>query len=139
MKRIRVLKFLFVWFGIVMSSAILFVFIPNSTMTWIGANLDLPAFEITPVFEYMARGMSSICFFSGVILLYIGFHIREHLRLIRFMGWFALISVPVVIFIHVKVDTPYWWKVCDVAAMLFLTAMCLLTPAELPVETNTTR
>ncbi len=115
-----------------MASAIFFVFIPNAEMTWIGEKLKLPAFEITPVFEYMARAMSSICFFFGVILIYVGLHIREHLKMVRYMGWFSLISVPMMIFIHSKVDTPYWWKAGDIAAMLVFTIMCLTTPGRLP-------
>jgi len=132
MKRAKALRFLFIWFGVVMSSAIFFVFIPNSEMIWIGRKLSLPAFEVTPIFEYMARAMSSICFFFGIILLYLGFHFQEHLKFIRYMGWFALFSVPIMIFIHFKIATPFWWKAGDIAAMLFFTCMCLLTPERLP-------
>ncbi|MDD4871520.1 MAG: hypothetical protein PHR77_13265 [Kiritimatiellae bacterium] len=134
MKRIWILSRLFIWFGIVMTSAIFFVFIPNSGMIWIGKTLDLPPFEITAIFEYMARGMSSLCFFFGIIMLYIGFHFQEHLKLVRFMGWFALLSVPIMIFIHARIDTPIWWKIGDPLAMVIFTILCFLSPRSLTSE-----
>ena len=130
MKRIKILQICFVAYGLVMSTALFFIFIPNGWIAWIGETYDLPAYEITPVFEYMARGMSSLCFVIGVFLVYIGLHLRDYLRLVGFLKWLAILTLPVVVFIHAKIDTPFWWKAGDVWGVLLLCILCFATPKE---------
>ncbi len=130
MNRQKILSICFVVYGLIMASAIFFVFIPNENMVSIGRWFGLPHFEVTTVFEYMARGMSSVCFLAGMILLYIGLHFQEHLRLVRFIGWLALLSVPMVIFMHAKMLTPIWWKAGDITGVLLLCFMCFATPVQ---------
>ena len=124
MKRPRILRICFVVYGLVMATAVFFVFIPNESMIRIGRYFDLPHFEITTVFEYMARGMSSACFLAGMLLIYVGLHLQEYARLVRFWGWMALLSLPMIVFIHVKLATPFWWKAGDVAGVFLLVLMC---------------
>ena len=128
MKRLRILQVCFVVYGLVMATAIFFVFIPNETMIRIGRYFNLPYFEVTTVFEYMARGMSSICFLVGMILIYVGLQLQQYARLVRFLGWLALVSLPMIVFIHAKLATPFWWKVGDVAGVFLLCLMCFAVP-----------
>ena len=127
-KRQKILRLCFVVYGLFMSTAVIFVFIPNESMVWIGAYFGLDDFEITTVFEYMARGMSSLCFLVGMLLIYIGLHLRSCARLVRFLGWLALVSIPMVLFIHLKLATPFWWKAGDTGGVLLLCLMCWATP-----------
>ncbi len=128
MRRMKILRICFIGYGLVMISAIFFVFIPNAGMVWIGRNLDLPHFEVTTIFEYMARGMSSLCFLFGVFLFYVGLHLREYAKLVRLLGWLMLLTFPGVLFIHLQLLTPIWWKVGDVTGVLLLCLMCFATP-----------
>ena len=128
MNYLKMLRICFVIYGLVMSTQIIFVFIPNSAMIRIGDYFDLPEFEVTPVFEYMARCMPSLCFMIGVLLIYLGLNLQQFAPLIRLLGWLTLASIPMIIFIHGKIDTPFWWKVGDVFGVSLLCVMCFLAP-----------
>ena len=130
MKRLNILRVCFVLYGLVMSSALFFIFIPNGGIVWVGERYALPAYEITPVFEYMARGMSGLCFVVGVFVIYIGLNLKDYLRLVGFLKWLAVLSLPVVVFIHAKVDTPMWWKAGDAWGVFLLCVLCFATPKE---------
>ena len=128
MKRKKMIQYGLTIYGIVMATGIVFVFLSRDMMVRIGTLCGLPPFEVTPVFEYMARGLSFVCFLLGLLLLYLAFNLSEQGRLIRFVGWTALASVPVVIFIHVSAQTPLWWGAGDVVGLLILWILCLLAP-----------
>lgn len=128
MMRFRLLRCGFVVYGVVMATAIVFVFLPNAGMAWIGRTLALPPFEVTPVFEYMARGMSALCFLAGVFFIYAGLHLDACASLIRFLGGFVLLFLPMVVAIHAKLPTPWWWKAGDVLGVLLLAWLCRATP-----------
>jgi len=128
MNYLKTLRIFFVIYGLAMSTAIIFVFIPNAAMIRIGDYFDLPNFEISPVFEYLARGMSSLCFIIGALLIYLGFNLQKYASLVRFLGWLTLVSIPMIVFIHVKIDTPFWWKAGDIFGVSLLCLLCFLTP-----------
>jgi len=128
MNYLKTLRICFVIYGLAVSTAIIFVFIPNSAMIRIGDYFDLPEFEVSPVFEYLARGMSSLCFMFGVLLIYLGLYLQQYAPLVRLLGWLALVSIPMIVFIHGKIDTPFWWKAGDVFGVSLLCVLCLLTP-----------
>ncbi|KPK75924.1 MAG: hypothetical protein AMJ79_09100 [Phycisphaerae bacterium SM23_30] len=131
MKRHSILSKCLIIYGLMMAGAFFLIFIPNRAMIRISSYCGLPAFEVTPIFEYLARGMAALCFMFGVLLIYIGLHLAQHLKLVRFLGWFALLTLPLVVFIHAKVSTPFWWKVGDIAGVLLLCLLCLAAPKSL--------
>ena len=120
----------FIIYSLVMISGIFFVFIPQDFMVAIGEYCQLPKFVVTPVFEYMARGLSYAAFLIGLLLMYFAFHLNEQARLIRFVGWVALASIPVAIFIHIVSQTPLWWSVGDTSGLIILCILCFLTPGK---------
>jgi len=126
MKRIDAIRYGFIGYGLVMATGIIFVFIPASDMVRIGMLCDLPPFEITPVFEYMARGLSFVAFLSGLLMFYFAFHLAEQQRLIRLIGWTALAALPVIVWIHIEVETPAWWLAGDVLGVVLLWLLCFL-------------
>ena len=126
--RCRILRACFVVYGLFTACGIFFVFIPDEMMVRIGEAFGLPPFEVTPVFEYMARGMSSLCFLVGALLVYCGLHLGESARLIRFLGWIALASLPAAVFIHAVTPTPAWWKAGGIVAVALLCVMCFAVP-----------
>ena len=128
MNYLKILRICFMIYGLAMSTAIFFVFIPNSAMLRIGDYFDLPEFEVNPLFEYMARGMSSLCFIFGVLLIYLGLYLRRYAELARLLGWLSLASIPMIVFMHGKIATPFWWKAGDIFGVSLLCVMCLLTP-----------
>lgn len=125
----KIVKNCFILYGIMMATGVPFVFIPNSAMVSIGEWCKLPAFEITPVFEYMARGMSFLSFLFGVVMFYLAFHLEEERKFIRFMGWVGVCSILVAAFVHLKIDFPWWFKVGDLAGLISLIILCFLVPS----------
>ena len=130
MKRKKLVQYGFTAYGIVMATGIVFVFIPRDAMVRIGTLCRLPGFEVTPVFEYMARGLSFVAFLAGLLMFYFARNLSEQARSIRLAGWTALASIPVAIFIHASARTPLWWGVGDVVGLLALCALCFLSPKD---------
>lgn len=114
--------------GIVMGTAIIFVFVPSALMVWIGQVLHLPPFEVTPVFDYMARYLSLVHFFFGLLFIYLSLHMDGHLRLIRRIGLVAFAGIPVAVFIHAVSGLPLWWAAGDMAGLCVAGVFCRLTP-----------
>lgn len=124
------MKIFFILYGIMMTSAIISVFMPNSTMVRVGECCKLPPFKITPVFEYMARGLSFLSFLFGVVMFYLAFHLDQERKFIRFMGWVAVVSIPVAAFVHLKIDFPWWFMAGDIAGLISLIILCFFVPKE---------
>ncbi len=132
MNRIRIARYGFFAYGLVMMTGLFFVFIPSAAMSRIGEALDLPDFEASPVFEYMARTLSFVAFLSGALLIFLGAHLEDYTRLIRFVGWCLLAFLPIPIFIHIKVSTPIWLKVGGLLGVALLCALCFVSPKKPP-------
>lgn len=127
MKRLNLIRYGSMAYGLMMASAVVFVFIPQDTMVHIGAVCHLPPFEITPVFEYMARGLALMAFLFGLLMFYFAFHLSEQIRLISLLGWTALGLIPVAIWIHVMAQTPLWWRAGDTIGLLILWLLSFLS------------
>ncbi len=127
MKSKNLIRSGFVVYGLLMASGIVVVFVPQSVMLRIGTLCQLPSFEITPVFEYMARGLSLSAFLFGLLMLYFAFHLSEEARLINLVGWAALSLIPVVIWIHAIIPTPWWWKAGDITGLAILWILCIIS------------
>ena len=125
MRTTTILKYGFIAYGMVMVSGIVTVFIPDDMMVFIGEQFDLPAFEVTPVFEYMARGLSLVSFLFGLLMFYFAFHPLEQAELIICVGWVSFALVPIIFFIHVVSQTPLLWAVGDIAGLLILWILCM--------------
>jgi len=128
MNRKKTVQYGFRAYGLMMATGIVLVFVPEGAMVRIGTLCGLPPFEVTPVFEYMGRGLAFVAFLFGLLMFYFACHLAEQARLIRFVGWGALGSVPVAVFIHAASETPLWWGVGDVVGLLILCALCLAAP-----------
>jgi len=126
MKKLESIQIGFMVYGLVMASGMVFVFVPRETMVQIGNRFHLPPFEITPVFEYMARGLSFTAFLGGLLMFYLAFHLAEELRLIRLIGWTALAALPVIVWVHLASNTPLWWFGGDLLGILLLWVLCHL-------------
>lgn len=101
-------------YGAVMLTGAPLAFIPNAWMTSIGRIFRLPPFEITPVFEYMARTESMAAALFGAALWWLSGRLDRHLAVVRFIGLVGCCVLPMVLLLHFKVDTPLYWKVGDV-------------------------
>lgn len=127
MKKGKLIRYGFIAYGVMMASGIVFVFLPQEIMVRIASLCHLPPFEITPVFEYMARGLSLVAFLFGLLMFYFAFHLNEQAHLIGLVGWSALALIPFAIWIHVMAQTPLWWKAGDVMGLACLWALCHLS------------
>jgi len=86
--------------GIVMSAAILFAFLPKRVMKQIGEFARLPPFEVTPIFEYMARSLCILCTLIGIACLYLALHTTACIDLIRFIGLCCCPLVVLAVVLH---------------------------------------
>ena len=104
--------------GIVMSAAILFAFLPKRVMKQIGEFARLPPFEVTPIFEYMARSLCILCTLIGIACLYLALHTTACIDLIRFIGLCCCPLVVLAVVLHRKIGTPLWWMIGDAIGTL---------------------
>jgi hypothetical protein len=61
-------------------------------------------------------------------MIYAAFHLAELARFIRFLGWFALASFPLVVWIHVCAGLPRWWLAGDLTGLAIFAGLCFLVP-----------
>jgi len=124
MQKAGILKYGFLIYGAIMATGILFVFIPDEAMISIGKHFNLPPFEVTPIFEYMARGLSLVSFIFGLLMFHLAFHPVEQKHLITRIGHGSLALLPVIIWIHLASHTPLKWAAGDVIGLIVLWALC---------------
>lgn len=126
--RKTLLRLGFLLFGLLMATGIIFVFIPREAMVSIGKLYNLPPFEVTPVFDYMARCLSFTAFLAGVGMIYAAFHLAELSRMLRFAGWVTIASIPIIVWIHACAGLPRWWLVGDLIGLAIFAGLCFLVP-----------
>jgi len=76
--------------GVLLVLAFPAALLPASTMAEIHAWLDLGNFPDQPITDYMARSLSLLYGFHGVLLLIISVDVRHFRKLIGWMAWLTM-------------------------------------------------
>ncbi len=70
--------------GLVCASAMVAVVMPRAWHVWAHQGLGLGDFPAAPIVEYLARGMSAMCAFYGILLIWLARDVRRYAEVIRF-------------------------------------------------------
>jgi hypothetical protein len=122
----RVLAWWLRFSGLVCALALVAMVMPRSwhaaTHEWLG----LGTFPDEPIAEYLARGMSGVCGFYGVLLVYVSRDVRRYAGLIAFQAAALMglsLAATVVLW---PLAMPRWWLVADFISVWVSGAVILL-------------
>lgn len=80
--------------------------------------LGLGAFPEPPIAEYLARGMSAMCAFYGLLLLVMATDVRAYRRLIIAQAVILMAIATVSTVVLLQSAMPRWWIYGDFVAVL---------------------
>ncbi len=83
--------------------------LPTSTMAEIHAWLGLGNFPDQPVTAYMARSLSLMYGFHGVLLLVISTNVRHYRKLIGWIAWLMVGLGPALLAVDLHAGMPALW------------------------------
>ena len=112
--------------GTVCASALIAVVMPRDWHAATHAALGLGEFPEAPIAEYLARGMSGMCGFYGLLLLYLSSHVAAQLRLI---AWQAIALTAISLLSTVSLarhGMPGWWLYGDFLSVGIFSAITIL-------------
>ena len=90
------------------------------------AVLGLGDFPEAPIAEYLARGMSGMCGFYGLLLIYLANDVRKHLRLIVWQA-IALTSISLLATLsQPRSGMPGWWLYGDLLSVAAFSAITIV-------------
>jgi hypothetical protein len=103
--------------GGVCASALVAVIMPRTWHVAAHAWLGLGDFPEAPIAEYLARGMSAMCAFYGLLLLYLARDVRGRAAIIRFQA-LALMGISLASTLAlIPSGMPPWWIYGDAGAV----------------------
>lgn len=103
--------------GIVCATALLAVVMPRDWHVATHAWLGLGDFPSEPIVEYLARGMSAICGFYGLLLVMLASDVRRYRVLIARQAVALLAINLVATWILWQRGMPRWWLLADVLSV----------------------
>jgi len=115
--------------GIVMLTALVFVFCPFSWMaklaSWAGVAEQL---VYSPLMSYLTRTLSAMYAMMGAMLLFVSFDIDRYMPLVRLLAWLGLVGGAGVTFLDWLVAMPLFWTIGEgLGTVLLGVAMVYLT------------
>jgi hypothetical protein len=99
--------------GIVTGSAVFTIFLPESTMAATHEGLGLGEFPAVPLTSYLARSVSAMYAFHGVILLALSTDVRRYRRLVEILAWATAAMGVALLGIDLWAPMPLWWTLCE--------------------------
>lgn len=120
--------------GVLTCSAFLTVWLPVDTMQSVHRDLGLGELTTSPVVEYMARSLSLLYGFHGVLLFVVASDVHRHLAIVRFLGWMNVLFGLAILAVDLHAGLPPWWSwvegppVTAVGVVLLLLARRVAAP-----------
>ncbi len=105
----RWLAFLLRLGGVLTGSALVAVFLPESTMASIHRWLGLGELAPGPMTNYLTRSLSAMYAFHGGLLLVLSTDVRRFRRVIVFVGWATFALGLVLLGVDLHAGLPSWW------------------------------
>lgn len=109
----KILTILFRLNAILLTSALLTVFLPSSLMhqihEWLGMG-EMPQDEIT---EYLARSCSMLYTVHGLVLLVVSLNIRKYWNIIPLLAGLHLAMGVFLLGIDIKAGMPWYWTIAE--------------------------
>ncbi len=112
--------------GVVCASALVAVIMPRDWHLATHAALGLGDFPQAPIAEYLARGMSGMCAFYGLLLLGLARDVRAHKSLIVWKA-IALMGISLLAtFALATSGMPAWWLYGDLVSVVGFSVVTIL-------------
>jgi hypothetical protein len=99
--------------GVVMLTALVFVFCPFEWMAAIHARMGLGELAPTPLMSYLTRTLSAMYASLGAIILLISFDVDRYRPLIRLIGALALLGGIGVTALDATLRLPVFWTALE--------------------------
>lgn len=99
--------------GLLELSALAAVFFPTAWMEAIHAAAGLGSFPQAVLTQYLARSLSLMYAFHGAIVLYLSFHVRRHLAVVRLLGWLTVAAGVVMLGLDSWAGMPWPWTLAE--------------------------
>jgi hypothetical protein len=103
--------------GLLCASAVVPVAMPLSWHAATHAWLGLGEFPEQPIAEYLARGMSGMCMFYGLLLIYFSRDVRKYRGIITFQVIALMLILVGATLAFWNSGLPRWWVLGDVFAV----------------------
>ncbi len=111
--------------GLIMISAVIFVFCSLGRMDSIHRILGLGPLPNGPIVEYLARTESALYAYIGALLFFISFDLRRYQLLLRFLAWTAVPFSIGIILLDIKLGMPSFWIATEGPFTLLLCVILL--------------
>lgn len=116
--------------GAVMLLAFVAAVEPWSLMEATHGRLGLGTLPATPIVEYLARSISLLYGFHGVILLVLASDLERFRPLVRVVGWMNMVLGAGLFAIDLDAGLPAWWTWSEGPSVLALGVVILVLSGE---------
>ncbi|MBM4104677.1 MAG: hypothetical protein FJ263_11655 [Planctomycetes bacterium] len=130
----KMLDFLLRATGLVMASAMVFVFCPLAWMDSIHQMLGLGPLPTGPVTEYLARTESALYAYLGAMLFFVSFDLPRYRPLLRFLAWVGVFFSIGVTVLDAKLGLPAFWIAGEGPFILLLCVVLLILTRDTPPQ-----
>jgi len=108
--------------------------LPASTMAEIHAWLGLGSFPDQPITSYMARSLSLLYGFHGVLLLVISTDVRHYRKLVGWMAWLMIGLGPALLAVDLHAGMPAMWTWSEGPPVVVIGFVMLYLRRSVPVN-----
>ena len=108
--------------------------LPASTMAEIHAWLGLGSFPDQPITGYMARSLSLMYGFHGVLLLVISTDVRRYHKLVGWLAWLMVGLGPALLTVDLHSGMPAMWTWTEGPPVLVIAFVILYLRRSIPTE-----
>jgi hypothetical protein len=132
--REKMLAFLLRATGLVMASAVVFIFCPFHWMNAIHQMLGFGPLPTVPVMEYLARTESGLYAYLGAMLFFVSFDLPRYRPLLRFLAWTGIFFSIGVTVLDAKLGLPAFWIAGEGPFTLLLCVVLLILTRDKPPQ-----
>src|SRR5215510_15124152 len=125
MSQQRILVIFLQLFGGVTVLAFLAMLLPVEWMAVTHRWLGLGEFPRAPIFDYLARSLSSVSGFHGVLVLIVASDPVRYRSIVLYLGWMYIIAGLIAIVIDLHAPLPWYWTVDEGPSTLVSGALIL--------------
>lgn len=109
----RLIVFILRFLGTCALFALVAVFMPMSWMAAVHVRMGLGEMPTDPIVEYMARSLSALYFFFGVLCLLASSDVNHHRSLVKILAATFLLMGVLFVWIDWSTGMPWLWSLCE--------------------------
>ena len=120
--------------GVMTALAIPTAFLSATQMAEIHALLGMGEFPVTPITGYMARSLSLLYGFHGVLLLVISTDVRRYRKLVVALAWLMAGLGPGMLWIDLHSGMPLFWTLSEGPPLIAMALVMLYLSRSIPAD-----